>query len=129
MNKITKHLEKALRINRHLEALELEVVYCVNADSYSKTEFFCYLASTKGKGKKSDHSVGFTSSIDEIIEKAKVLNKPTYTELKKVCVDTIGMTLYLNKEKAVVVKSILNKTECLTSDDEIVQIKDLYIKE
>ena len=122
-----KVLEKALRIQREISALELNVSVGVGV-GYKADEPYLFL---QKKGVVEGVHFGNSLNIDdkEFIAKAKQMCKPKFIQLKKLCVDSFDIDLYLDKQEIVKVKSILSKEIALLTDDREVEINRLFMKE
>lgn len=122
-----KVLEKALRIQRKISALNLNVSVGVGT-GYKADEPYLFL-----KKKDVIDGVHFVNSLNmddnEFITKAKEICKPKFKEINKLCVDSFDIDLYLDKQEIVRVKSILSKEVVLLVDDRVVEINRLFIKE
>ena len=122
-----KVLEKALRIQRKISALNLNVSVGVGV-GYKADEPYLFL-----KKKDVIDGVHFVNSLNmddkEFIIKAKEICKPKFIKIEKLCVDIFDIDLYLDKQEIVRVKSILSKEVALLIDDRVVEINRLFIKE
>ena len=122
-----KVLEKALRIQRKISALNLNVSVGVGV-GYKADEPYLFL-----KKKDAMDGVHFGNSLNiddkEFITKAKEICKPKFIEIEKLCVDSFDIDLYLDKQEIVRVKSILSKEVALLIDDRAVEINRLFMKE
>lgn len=122
-----KVLEKALRIQRKISALNLNVSVAVGV-GYKDFESYLFL-----KKKDVINGVHFVNSLNiddnEFITEAKEICKPKFIQIKKLCVDSFDIDLYLDKQEIVRVKSILSKEVALLIDDRVVEINRLFIKE
>lgn len=122
-----KVLEKALRIQRKISALGLDVSVGVGV-GYKADEPYLFL-----KKKDVVDGVHFSNSLNmddkEFITKAKEICKPRFIKIKKLCVDSFDIDLYLDKQEIVRVKSILSKEIALLTDDRAVEINRLFMKE
>ena len=122
-----KVLEKALRIQRKISDLGLDVRVGVGV-GFKADEPFLYLQ--KSGSVDSEHLDDDLNIDDkEFIAKAKEMCEPKFIQLKKLCVDSFDIDLYLNKQELVRVKSILSKEVALLTDDREVEIDRLFIKE
>ena len=119
-----KVLEKALRIQRKISALGLSIRVGVGLG----IEAYLYL-----KKENSDIGEHFIDSLivddNEFIAKAKEMSEPKFIQLKKLCVDSFDIDLYLDKQEVVRVRSILSKEVALLTDDREVEINRLFMKE
>ena len=122
-----KVLEKALRIQRKISDLGLNVVVGVGV-GYAADEPYIYIQKTGNI-----NGIHFGDSLDiddnEFISKAKEICEPKFTQLKKLCIDSFDIDLYLDKQEVVRVKSILSKEIALLTDDKEVEINRLFMKE
>ena len=122
-----KVLEKALRIQRKISDLGLDVKVGVGT-GYESSESYLFLHK---RGIKD--GVHFSNSLNiddkEFIAEAKQMCKPKFIQLKKLCVDSFDIDLYLDKQEIVRVKSILSKEVALLTDSREVEINRLWIKE
>ena len=122
-----KVLEKALRIQRKISALNLNVSVGVGV-GYKADEPYLFL---KKKDVVDGEHFGNSLNIDdnEFIIKAKEMCKPKFIKIKKLCIDSFDIDLYLDEQEIVRVKSILSKEVVLLVDDRVVEIDRLFIKE
>ena len=122
-----KVLEKALRIQRKISALGLDIKVGVGV-GYEADEPFIYIQKTGNI-----NNIHFVDSLNlndkEFILRAKAMCEPKFTQLKKLCVDSFDIDLYLDKKEIVSVKSILSKEIALLTDDREVEISRLFIKD
>lgn len=122
-----KVLEKALRIQRKISALGLNVSVGVGV-GYKSDDPYLFL-----KKKDVIDGVHFVNSLNiddkEFITKAKEICKPKFAKIEKLCVDSFDIDLYLDKQEIVRVRSILSKEVVLLVDDRAVEINRLFIKE
>lgn len=120
-----KVLEKALRIQRKISALGLDVKVGVGIGSDNS---FLYI-----RKDNTDSGVHFSDSLNiddnEFITTAKEICKPKFIQIKKLCVDSFDIDLYLDKQEIVRARSILSKEVALLVDDRVVEINRLFIKE
>lgn len=122
-----KVLEKALRIQRKISALGLNVSVGVGV-GYKSDDPYLFL-----KKKDVIDGVHFVNSLNmddkEFIIKAKEICKPKFVKIEKLCVDSFDIDLYLDKQEIVRVRSILSKEVVLLIDDRAVEINRLFMKE
>ena len=122
-------LEKAIKLQRRLNALDLDIYVGVLASKSYETkriEQSLYLKNNVDKGEYNLEN----KSIEEIIEIAKELAKPTFINLgnKSVCIQLLGKTVYINKEEPKTVKAITVDGLVMT-DDNIYPLDECWIKE
>ena len=124
-----KVLEKALRIQSEIDKLKLKVKVGVGVGViYKGDESYLYLY--KNGAEDGEHFMNSLELDDnEFILKAKEMCKPKFIQLKKLCVDSFDIDLYLDKKEVVRVKSILSKEVALLTDDREVEINRLFMKE
>lgn len=122
-----KVLEKALRIQAEIDKLELKVRVGVGNGHRGNDP---YLFLQKIGSADSEH---FRDSLNvddkEFIETAKEMCKPKFIQLKRLCIDSFDIDLYLDKQERVRVKSILSKEVALLTDSREIEINRLWIKE
>lgn len=122
-----KVLEKALRIQRKISALGLNVSVGVGV-GYTSDDPYLFLK--KNDGIDGVHFVDSLNIDDkEFITKAKEICKPKFVKIEKLCVDSFDIGLYLDKQEMVRVRSILSKEVVLLVDGRVVEINRLFMKE
>ena len=122
-----KVLEKALKIQSEIDKLNLKVRVGVGT-GYVSGEPFVFLQKI-GSEESGHFSNSLNTDNKEFISKAKKMCEPKFIQLKKLCVDSFGIDLYLDKQEVVRVKSILSKEIALLTDDREVEINRLFMKE
>lgn len=94
MTEHAKRLNRALRLNTQLQAIDERLICCVNNG---------YMYITDTKTDKNNFAIdGYDNEV--IIKEAKKLLEFTWIKLKKVCPDIIGATVWIDKEQPVKIK-------------------------
>lgn len=122
-----KVLEKALRIQAEIDKLELKVRVGVGTGYGSDDPFLFLQKSGSANGKHFGNSLDMDDK--KFIETAKEMCKPKFIQLKRLCIDSFDIDLYLDKQEMVRVKSILSKKVALLTDSREIEINRLWIKE
>jgi len=117
------HFERLLQVNRRLHALDLPVV-CTCGHIPNMGLFILLKHTTTDTIKHLE----LTDSIESVIEQAKLLFEPKFTQVTKACVDLLTTELWLDKQTLVTVQSISADGIQLT-DGSIVESNRLFIKE
>lgn len=122
--KHSKLLERALRLQRRIEAKGLDVVVRVSHNIYS----YLVLENTKTKCIKVYVQI---FSDNEIIQHAEELTKPKYTPLKKLCINSLNESVYIKKDDDYIELDIISITKdgLNLSDGNVYSQDEIYVKE
>lgn len=122
--KHSKLLERALRLQRRIEAKGLNVVVRASHNIYS----YLVLENTKTKCIKVDVQI---FSDNEIIQHAEELAKPKYSPLKKLCINSLNESVYIKKDGEYIELDIVSITKdgLNLSDGNVYNQSEIYIKE
>lgn len=127
--KHSKLLERALRLQRRIEAKGLNVVVRVSRQ-VTKFSNYSYLVLHNIKTDKIDVNLEECSD-NEIIQHAEELVKPKYTPLKKLCINSLNESVYIKKDDEYIELDIVSITKdgLSLSDGNVYSQNEIYIKE
>lgn len=127
--KHSKLLERALRLQRRIEAKGLNVVVRVSRQ-VTKFSNYSYLVLHNIKTDKIDVNLEECSD-NEIIQHAEELTKPKYTTLKNLCINSLNESVYIKKDNEYIELDIVSITKdgLSLSDGNVYSQNEIYIKE
>lgn len=127
--KHSKVLERALKLQRRIEAKGLDVVVRVSRQ-VTKLSNYSYLVLHNIKTDKIKVNLEKFSD-NEIIQLAEELSKPSYIKIEKICINSIDETVYIKENEEFKPRKIVAITRdgVLLEDNIICSKDDLYIKE
>ena len=120
------HIEFELRQSKKRYSIEIEFGGRYSYYKYKKLTIYYininenYINEIKGKIK---------DFICEYIKIKKQITTYKFKNINKVCVDLIdNENIYLNRDKNIIIKSIISKTEIIDYNDNTHKIEDLFIR-
>lgn len=127
--KHSKVLERALKLQRRIEAKGLDVVLCIGyIEGHLKDNSYLTMKNTKTD--KSIYDLG-NKTDNEIINLAINFVKPKYTPLKKLCINSLNESVYIKKDNEYIELDIVSITKdgLSLSDGNVYNQDEIYIKE
>ncbi len=121
-------LEKAVKVQRRLDGLGLDVLVAIGYVKLDCIESYLLLRTLKNDGFVSTNN---NDSIETIIQIAKDLVKPKYIKLKGICVDSIGSTVYVKENEIYKPLELAGMTKdgVMLSDGGTYSADDVYVEE
>lgn len=126
--KHSKLLERAMNLQRRIEAKGLDVVVRVSYMKIISIDSFFSLINTKTeKTKQLKHRY----SDNEIIQLAEELSKPSYIKIEKLCINSLNESVYIKKDNDYIELDIVSITKdgLNLSDGNVYNQDEIYIKE